>query len=53
MVNAHVPLEQCTREIHHYLDGKAQRWYDEITVPNDWATLMTMFCAQFCGCNPE
>ena len=55
MVDAHIPFGRRTREFRHCLDGKARRWYDEITVPNDWDALMTMFCARFCiyGRNPE
>ena len=55
MVDANIPPGRRTQEFRHCLDGKARRWYDEITVPNDWDALMTMFCARFCiyGRNAE
>ena len=48
MQDAMIPDAQRTTKFKHCLDGKARLWYDEIIVPADWYTLMTMFCARFC-----
>ena len=43
-----IPVRECVVEFHHCLEGKARRWYDEITLPHMWNELMGMFCARFC-----
>ena len=43
-----IPIRERMFEFRHCLEGKAQMWYDEITLPHTWNELMNMFCARFC-----
>ena len=48
MGDAQVPAAKWMTKFHLCLEGDIHDWYNDVTVPVDWDTLMTMFCQCFC-----
>ena len=48
MEDALIPVVDRPRKFKLCLQGEARDWYNDITVPAQWDSLMHMFCQRFC-----